>query len=567
MMDYEKSVASFRTIVSDLSDQEFSVFQDKINEVAKDSKKSSIDVAQSFEKIAGLNAKFAETADGLGAVSLASITLSKASGDDLGTSAENLVGIMNQFSMGALEADRAINVLAAGQAVGASTITQTSESFKNFGSVAAGANISLEQSVGLIQTLGKFSVFGAEAGTKLRGSILKLQQAGVGYASGQFNINDALTQAKAKIDKLKTAKKQDAALTKMFGAENISTGRILLANIELYKQFTAGVTGTNEAQNAASINSQTLTVAIDELKNSWVNMLTSSNEANSALDTAKKITRFLTRNLETIVSIGSKVVMFFAAWRALLWGAQIAMAAYNIALGIHGALSGVASIAIGKNAIALGAYNAILGFATVKQYALNLAMSLNPVAAVVLAVMALVAALGLVIDHYTSIEAFHKRQNDAKRAQGIKDEAQAVRDAAASYEKFGRTKEEAQKLALRDAQQNLLADIESVNKKAMAASTDSERRVAEGMLANIEGRKAALSGEGLATKSIFNDTSAGTALINPKSEEQQALIQRMEEIKKQTIAIDINDKGGNATVTSDNSIVTPNLTSTQSFKR
>jgi len=190
--EYEDALASFHTIVGD--DKPFKIYTDEVNHVAKDTVKSSIDVAAAFEKIAGLNATFAETAEGIGAVSAAAITLAKASGDELGSSAESLVGIMNQFGFAAGEANRTINVLAAGAGVGAASITNTAESFVNFGSVAKGANISLEQSVGLIQTLGKFSVFGAEAGTKLRGSILKLQQAGVGYKSGQFQINDALEE-------------------------------------------------------------------------------------------------------------------------------------------------------------------------------------------------------------------------------------------------------------------------------------------------------------------------------------------------------------------------------------
>jgi TP901 family phage tail tape measure protein len=398
--NYESALQSFRTIVSDLTDKEFSAYQNKINQVAKDTKKSSIDVAQSFEKIAGLNAEFAKTSEGIGAVSKASITLSKASGAELGQSAENLVGIMNQFSLAATEADRTINVLAAGQAVGAANINQTAEAFVNFGSVAAGANITLEESVGLIQTLGKFSIFGAEAGTKLRGSLLRLQKSGVGYASGQFSINDALAEAKSKLDKLHTAKQKDAYLNKLFGAENIATGRTLLSNIDLYKKFTEGVTGTNEAQKAAVINSNTLNVKLDEMKNRWINIITSSDKATSALSTAKNVIGFLTDNMETIISVGSKVLLFFAAWKILLIATRIALIGYNVVLGITGALSGTASVAIGANAIALGAYKTALAIATAAQWALNVALTANPIGLVIVAIAALIGIVTLVISKW-----------------------------------------------------------------------------------------------------------------------------------------------------------------------
>lgn len=269
---FEDSLASFRTIVSDLSDKDFAKFNDKIQEIGQSQRRSFNEVATSFEKIAGLNAKFAETAEGIGAVSDAAITLAKASRMELGASAESLVGIMNQFSFSADQANRTINVLAAGQSAGAATIAQTAEAFVNFGSVAAGANLTLEQSVGLIQTLGKFSLFGSEAGTKLRGAILRIQKAGIGYKNGLFDINSALEEARTKMDKLSTAKKKDAFLNKLFGAENIATGRILLNNISAFNEFTSQVTGTSEAQKQAAINSATMNERLTQMRAQMQNL-------------------------------------------------------------------------------------------------------------------------------------------------------------------------------------------------------------------------------------------------------------------------------------------------------
>lgn len=397
LKQYESQVQSFRTIVSDLNNKEFAEYRQQINAVAKDTKKSSIDVAMSFEKIAGLNADLAKTADGLGLVSKAAITLSKASGDELGPASENLVGIMNQFSLGAKDANRVINVLAAGQSVGASTITQSAEAYKNFGSVAKGANITLEESQGLIQTLGKYSLFGAEAGTKLRGVTLQLQKAGMGYASGQFNVNDALAQAQGKFLKLSSAKKQDAFLTKLFGAENITAGKILLNNIETYKDFTKGVTGTSEAQKAAAINSDTLAVKIDELKSAWINHLTSNNQANEGMNSAKKILGFLADNIDDVVKWSIRLVGLLYAIKAITWITTASVWAYNVALGIQGALSGQASIAIGANAVALGAYKVASGLATAAQWALNAAMTANPIGLIIVGIAALIALVTVII--------------------------------------------------------------------------------------------------------------------------------------------------------------------------
>jgi TP901 family phage tail tape measure protein len=399
IVEYEDALASFRTIVGG-TNEEFAKYEEAARKVGIANRKSAVDVVKSFETIAGLNAEFAKTPEAISAVAAANITLSKASRMSLDESAANMVGIMNQFNLGAEESNRVINVLAAGQAVGAANIAQTAEAFKNFGSVAKGANITLEQSVGLIQTLGKFSVFGAEAGTKLRGSVLKLQQAGLGYKSGQFQINDALEEARKKVDKLATSKQKDAAILKMFGAENISTGKILLANVDLFNQYTAGVTATDEAQKAAAINSGTFTEKLKALSATWTNIVLNSDKAGTSLSTANAVIEFLIVNLETIVSIGLKVLLFFAAWKVALLVAKAVMIGYNIALGVMGALSGVASIAIAKNAVALGAYKFVLGIATAAQWAWNAALTANPIGLIIVAIAALIGSIILITKHW-----------------------------------------------------------------------------------------------------------------------------------------------------------------------
>lgn len=269
--DYETSIASLSAITG-ATGTELQKFKQKVEEVADAQKMAYGDTAKAFELAGSAMPELLKSADALGKVSTAAITLSKASGEDLESSIRSLTGVMNQFSLGATQSERTINVLAAGAKVGAATIAQTSESMVNFGSVAAGANMSLEQTVGMIQVMSKYSLFGAEAGTKLRGSVLKLQQAGVGYASGQFKVNDALLETKKNIDKLKTAKEKDAALQKIFGAENISTGKILLNNISLLDEYSKGVTSTSEAQIQAAIKSETLAKKMEAMKNRMGNL-------------------------------------------------------------------------------------------------------------------------------------------------------------------------------------------------------------------------------------------------------------------------------------------------------
>lgn len=366
--EYEDAIASTQAITGKTGDA-FIPFEDKIKSVAKETKKSSIEIAKGFEIVGSASPELLKSAEALGDVTAAAITLSKASGDELEVSARSLTGVMNQFSLtGGAAAERTMNVLAAGSLEGSANITQIGESMKNFGSVAAGSNITLEESVALVEVLGKFSLFGAESGTKLRGSILKLQKATFGYASGQFQVNDALLEAKAKFDNLATAKKKDAFLNKTFGAENVSTGRILLGNIDLFNDLTKNITDTNVANEQAAIKSNTLSNRLEELKAGWINMITGSGKTSKALESVKKMIVFVTDNLDTIISVGAKFLLFLGAVKVALLVARGALMAYNI----------------------------ITKAVTAATWLMNVAMAANPIGAIVaVAALAVVALAGL----------------------------------------------------------------------------------------------------------------------------------------------------------------------------
>ena len=343
---YDDALASFRTIVSDLNDADFSKYQKGIEKVAKETKRSTVDIANSYETIAGLNADFAKTPQSIESVAKANAILARASRMELGESAASLVGIMNQYSLAADQSDRVINVLAAGQAVGAASIKQTAEAYVNFGAVASGANITLEQSTALIQTLGKYSLFGAEAGTKLRGSVLQLQKAGLGYASGQFKINDALNETSKNLSKLTTEKSKDAYLTKIFGAENITAGRILLDNIDTYQEFTKAVTGTSEAQKAADINAGTLLARIQSLRDAFTNYITTNDESNKSLGIAKNAIAYVTDNLDTLIPIVGSVAVGLVALKAITFAYTTITSAAAVAQGFLAATIGATLLPI-----------------------------------------------------------------------------------------------------------------------------------------------------------------------------------------------------------------------------
>jgi len=400
----EDNLASLSAITGVTGDA-FKSFEHQIDKVSKKQKVFAGDTAKAFEVVGSAKPELLASADALGMVTDAVITLSKASGDDLQLSAENLTGAMNQFNLGADQANRTINALAAGSVAGSANITKINESLVGFGAVADAANITLEESIGLVETLGTKSLFGAEAGTALRGTILRLQAAGVGYKSGIFNINDALEEARKKADSFGTALERDAFMQKTFGQRNIVTGNILLENIDKFKGFTKAVTGTNTAFEQADIKMNTLKGRYTEMIAAFKNATTTTDSQSESLQKVKDAMIFVGDNMERIISFVWKLVKGFIAYKSIMIATKIAIVSYNIALGIMGALSGSASIAIGSSAVALGAYNVATSLATAAQWLLNAAMWGFPLTWILAALAAVVAGIILLVKNWDEIVA------------------------------------------------------------------------------------------------------------------------------------------------------------------
>lgn len=371
----DKSFASLSAITGKTG-KEFEAFKIQVASVAKEQKLFAGDTAKAFEIVASAKPELLANADALAKVTNAAIILSKASGDDLAKSSLSLTGVMNQFNLEASEAERVMNALAAGSVAGSANITNVAASMKNFGAVAAGANITMEQSVALVEVMGSKSIFAEEAGTKLRGSILKLQQAGVGYASGQFMINDALTEARIKFEKLGTAQKRDTFLLKTFGAENITTGQILLNNIKMFGDMTTAVTGTTTAVDQMNINTNTFSNRLLEMQASFKNSISATQEQGGQMQQLKDAMAFVAENMDKIISVIIIAIKIFAALKAGLILFNIVMWATSPAVAAAAAAT----------------------------WAFTVALLANPITWIVLGIVALVAIIVLLIKNWDAVK-------------------------------------------------------------------------------------------------------------------------------------------------------------------
>ena len=305
--------------------------------MAKVSSFSAGQAATAFKLVASAKPDLLESAAALTEVTKSALTLAEAARIDLPTAANALGSALNQFGAGAKEASRFINVLAAGSKFGAASIADVSIALKNSGVVASTLNVTFEQTNAALQVLGASAIKGGEAGTKLRGVLLKLEQAGGNYSVITHGLSGALQNLAR--DELSVIE-----LTKLFGLENVVAGKILAKNAETVEDLTKKLTGTNIAFEQSSIQMDNLSgdalklrSAVDEL---LIRIFTDGDVGKSFRQLTQDVTDFINsisteaidnfgkaiRNtIDTLVEYRGVILKVTAAW-IILKGAMFSVA-------------------------------------------------------------------------------------------------------------------------------------------------------------------------------------------------------------------------------------------------
>lgn len=329
----ENAFASLSAITG-LTGDKFEVFKVAIMDTATELNVSGTVVAEAAEKIASAQPALLEDAEALAAVTKEAITLNKAIKGDLTETSLALVGVMNQFSLGAEEAARVINVLAAGSQAGAATVNQINESMVKFGTTADLMNISVEESVALIETLGEKAIFGEQAGTALRNILLKMGSIDVLPAKAldaleKYGVNTAIVKdntlsLEERLTELSKIAKDSTAIMQVFGTENATAATVLLNNLDTYDKMNTAVTGTNVATEQAAINSDTLSAVLGELRAAWENLVIKWSEGTDVAGGLKSVLRFIAENLETIIGVVTKAIASWVIYKTTLkaWNSE-----------------------------------------------------------------------------------------------------------------------------------------------------------------------------------------------------------------------------------------------------
>lgn len=403
-IQYNESLASLSAITGSTG-KDLAILENNVLSLGKKTGKSGAEVAKAFELVGSAKPELLKNVDALRQTTDAVITLSKASKLDLETSALSLTGVMNQFGLGAQYSNRTINALAAGAKEGAAAIPLVSEAILQFGTGAAASNVSLEESIALVETFAEKGIKGAESGTKLRNILTKMSATGALPKEAvtqleKFGVNtklvsDTTLPLNIRLQELSKIAGDSTALVKIFGLENLQAGQILLNNISTFERLTGAITGTNEAEKQASINSGTLAEMINRVKNSFTNATTATNSNSQSLENVKSILGFISENMESVIGVTGSLLAGYVAMKGILITVNALQFLYNVGLGVTAAFSNTASIAIGKNVVALNAYKTA-------QWLVNAAMNANPIGLIITGVAALIGLVTIIVKKYDS---------------------------------------------------------------------------------------------------------------------------------------------------------------------
>lgn len=271
-------------------------------EMGRSTEYSASQAVEALKLMASAKPELLQTADGLTEATKSALTLAQAAGSTLPDATRTLALSLNQFGAGAQEAERYINVLAAGAKFGASEITDTAAAIKNGGVAAAQAGVGFETLNAAIQVLAEREIKGGEAGTALRNVILALEK------GTDKTLKPSVVGLSGALDNLSKKNLSTAQAVKLFGVENINAASVLVDNRSKLNALTVALTGTQTAHEQAAIRVNNLNGDIMGLTSAFEGMIikigqSSTGPLRSGIQSVTDGINLLTDNFNAVASV------------------------------------------------------------------------------------------------------------------------------------------------------------------------------------------------------------------------------------------------------------------------
>lgn len=409
--------------ITDVTDAKLSQISDRARDNAK---AFGIDASSAVDGykivLSKLGPEIANNSDALAAMGNTSAILSKQMGGDVAGATGVLTTAMNQYGISIDDPIKAskdmalmMNIMSAAAQEGSAEMPQIAAALEQAGMMAKNANVPFNELNAAIQLMDKAGKKGAEGGVALRNafSILgegrfmpeKQKQMLIDAGVDVEKLGDKTLSFSKRLELLKPIMNDTAALTLMFGKENVAAGTALIQNSGEIEKLTKKITGTNSATEMANTKMTSYTEVMNRI-------------GAKVKDFGISIFNATEPFLPFINIAGPAISMIGSFGLAMSAVSQIADTKFGIAIGKAGSAVvgfvknlalGIASVVrqgavMGFNAVvAVGSYVGSLIIATAAQLGLNAAMYANPIGIVVLGIAAAVAAVVVLIKYWDEI--------------------------------------------------------------------------------------------------------------------------------------------------------------------
>lgn len=298
---YSQSLSDLQAITGATSAQ-MKLYDQAAQEMGRTTEYSASQAAEAIKLMASAKPELLSTSAGLTAATKSALTLAQAAGTTLPDATRTLALSLNQFGAGASEADRYINVLAAGAKFGSSEIADTAAAIKNGGVAAAQAGVGFETLNAAIQVLAEREVKGGEAGTALRNVILNLEK------GTDKTLKPSVVGLSQALENLAGKNLSTRQAVKLFGVENLSAASILVQNREKVESLTAALTGTQTAHEQAEIRVNNLNGDLLSLTSAFEGLIIKVGQSGngplrSGVQTVTDAINGLTDNFNTVANV------------------------------------------------------------------------------------------------------------------------------------------------------------------------------------------------------------------------------------------------------------------------
>ena len=367
-MEFNATISNLSALTGAVG-KDLEVFRQAAIDIGGSTSLSATQAAEAMKLIGSASPDLLKSADSLKEVTQQAVTLAEAAGSTMPEAADAITGALNQFQLGADQAARVINVLAAGAKEGASEINDTVAAMKNAGVVAAQAGLNFEQFNGAIQALAQGQIKGAEAGTGLRNvlTILNTQM--------KAELRPSVVGLSTALANLEKAGMNDTEMVKLFGRENITVAKVMLQFRGTMDDVTGAITGTSEAYKQAKTNQDNLKGDVAQLSSAFETLQLAIGDISD--DSLRAITKHVTEMLNGFTENKDTITNFFdnAATAGMAFAAVIAgRVVMSIGAGTYATLSWIKATL--EN---IAATNAALG-ATVRRSAVEKEAALSALA-------------------------------------------------------------------------------------------------------------------------------------------------------------------------------------------